>query len=176
MINQATLLLESKSRYRLADGQSQLLGTDEFLSYNQPIEPNMFVLDNLPADVMRVDMTRTDVGLARGSLTEEQIAEKVAREFFEALVAEDYAKAGLLYGGLQGDALKAMLTKEGMKIVRIVSIGKAGPYPNPATRGWAVPCEVETQKDGQTSVMPRPTLGVRPVQGQPDRWVVFGGF
>jgi len=176
MINQATLLLESKSRYRLADGQSQLLGADEFLSYNQPIDPNMFVLENLPADVMRVDMTRTDVGLARGSLTEEQIAEKVAKEFFDALIAEDYDKAGRLIGGLTGDSLKAMLISKGLKFVRIVSIGKAGPHPIPATRGWAVPCEVETQKDGQTSVAPFPALGVRPVEGQPNRWVVFGGF
>ena len=173
MINQATLLLESKDRYRLVNGQSQPLGRDEFLSYNQPIDPAMFVLDNLPAEVIRVDMTRTDVGMARGDLTEEQIAEKVAREFFEALVAEEYDKAGLLIGGLQGDALKAKL---GMKFVRIVSIGKAGPHPNPGTRGWVVPCEVEVQKDGQTSVETFPRLGVRPVYGQPDRWAVFGGF
>ena len=173
MINQATLLLESKDRYRLVNGQSQPLGRDEFLSYNQPIDPAMFVLDNLPAEVIRVDMTRTDVGMARGSMTEEQIAEKVAREFFEALVAEEYDKAGLLIGGLQGDALKAKL---GMKFVRIVSIGKAGPHPNPGTRGWVVPCEVEVQKDGQTSVETFPRLGVRPVYGQPDRWAVFGGF
>jgi hypothetical protein len=173
MINQATLLLESKSKYRLVNGQSQYLGGDEFLSYNQPIEPNMFMLEDLPAGVMRVDMTRTDVGLPRGSLTEEQIAEKVAKEFFDALIVEDYDKAGLLIGGLQGDALKAKL---GMKFVRIVSIGKAGPHPNPATGGLAVPCEVEVQKDGQTSVETFPTFGVRPVYGQPDRWAVFGGF
>jgi hypothetical protein len=173
MINQATLLMESKYKYRLVNGQSQLLGTDEFLSYNQPIDPNMFMLENLPADVMRVDMTRTDVGLARGSMTEEQISEKVAKEFFDALIAEDYDKAGRLIGGLQGDALKAKL---GRKFVRIVSIGKAGPHPNPRTGGWVVPCEVEVQKDGQTTVEPFPTFGVRPVYGQPDRWAVFGGF
>lgn len=174
MINQATLLLESTHRYRLVNGQSQFLGADEFLSYNQPIDPSMFVLDNLPAGVMRVDMTRQDVGLARGDLTEQEMAEKVAKEFFEALVAEDYDKAGRLMGGLTGDALKTMLT--GKKFMRIVSIGKAGPHPNPATQGWAVPCEVELQKDGQTSVVPFPALGVRPVQGQGDRWAVFGGF
>jgi len=176
MINQATLLLESKYRYRLVNGQEEYLGGDEFLSYNQPIDPSMFVLENLPANVMRVDMTSPDVGLARGSLTEEQIAEKVAKEFFDALVAEDYDRAGRLIGGLTGDALKTMLAGKGLKFVRIVSIGKAVPHPNPATRGWAVPCEVEMEKDGKTSVETFPSLGVRPVQGQPDRWVVFGGF
>ncbi len=175
-INQATLLLESMDRYRLVNGQPQLLGRDEFLAYNQPIDPAMFTLENLPADVVRVDMTSTDVGLSRGSLTEAQIAEKVAKEFFEALVAEDYNKAGRLIGGMPGDSLKAMLTSKGIKFTRVVSIGKAGPHPVPATRGLAVPCEIEMQKDGQTSVQSFPGLGVRPVEGQSDRWVVFGGF
>jgi hypothetical protein len=175
-INQSTLLLEAKDRYRLVNGQQQLLGRDEFLSYNQPIDPGMFTLENLPADVVRVDMTSTDVGLSRGSLTEAQIAEKVAREFFAALVAEDYNKAGRLIGGMPGDSLKALLAGKGIKFTRVVSIGKAGPHPIPATRGLAVPCEIEMQKDGQTSVESFSGLGVRPVEGQSDRWVVFGGF
>jgi hypothetical protein len=176
MINQATLLLESKDRYRVVNGQSQPLGRDEFRSYNQPMDPGLFTFENLPADVVRVDMTSRDAGLARGNMTEAEIAEKVAREFFEALIAEDYNQAGRLVGGLPGDTLKAMLAGKGIKFVRIVSIGKAGPHPIPATGGLAVPCEVEMQKDGQTAVQSFPSLGVRPVYGQPDRWVVFGGF
>jgi hypothetical protein len=175
-INQATLLLEAMDRYRLVNGQQQLLGRDEFLAYNQPIDPGMFTLNDVPADAVRVDMTSTEVGLARGSLTEAQIAEKVAKEFFEALVAEDYNKAGRLVGGLPGDSLKVMLTSKGIKFTRVVSIGKAGPHPVAATRGLAVPCEVEMQKDGKTSVESLPAVGVRPVDGQSDRWVVFGGF
>ena len=35
----------------------------------------------------------------QGHLTGEQIVTKVVREFFEALIAENYDKAGLLYAG-----------------------------------------------------------------------------
>jgi hypothetical protein len=173
-VNQATRLLESNHRYRLVNGQSEYLGADEFLSYNQPIDPNMFELTDLPEDVVKMDQTRPDVGLAKGSLTHEQIAEKVARTFFEALIAGDYDAAGRLLEGATGAVLKKAFA--GIRFVRIVSIGPAAPHPLPQTGGLAVPCVIEIEKAGKIETTTYKDLGVRPVYGQPDRWVVFGGL
>ena len=53
-------------------------------------------------------MTRSNrtIGLEKGDLTNDEIAAKVAREFFEALIAEDYAKAGLLLEGMPAERMK----------------------------------------------------------------------
>jgi hypothetical protein len=144
----------------------------DFLEYNQEIPPATFVL-NVPADVTRIDWTTQEVGLPKGDLTDDQIAVKVAREFFAALIAKDYGRAGSIFSGMPASKMEELLGK--IEFLRIVSVGEPTPHPDARTRFVQVPCEVELRVDGQTHVkkfMPN----IRPVEGQPDRWLIGGGI
>ncbi|MDH4238561.1 MAG: hypothetical protein OEW48_03255 [Phycisphaerae bacterium] len=174
-VDQATKLVISAKYYHLTDGEYRYVGTQEYYDYNQAIEAKMFTLDDeVPADVMRIDQTIQDVGLAQGNLSDEEIVVEVARQFFEALIAEDYAKAGKLLEGMPADKVQQAFGDR--KFLRIISIGPAGPHPIPATRGLVVPCTVEIEKDGQISEWKLERLGVRQVFNQPGRWTIFGGI
>jgi hypothetical protein len=174
-VDQATKLVTATEFYRLKDGEYKYTGVQEYYDYNQPIDSKMFTLDDeVPADVMRVDQTIQDVGLAQGSLNDEEIAVEVAIQFFEALIAKDYAKAGKLLEGIPADTMQEMFGH--IKFLRIISIGPAGPHPNPKTGGLVVPCTVEIEKDGQISEWKLERLGVRQVFNQPGRWTIFGGI
>ena len=72
--------MEQIKRYRLVDGKYNLTDSIEFLKYNQPIPPATFVL-NVPADVTHIDWTTQEVGLPKGDLTDNQIAESCPRVF-----------------------------------------------------------------------------------------------
>ncbi len=171
-INPQSKLVEQLQKYRLVDGKYELTDCIEFLEYNEEIPPATFVL-NIPEGVTRIDWTTQEVGLPRGNLTDDQIAAKVAREFFAALIAKDYGRAGSIYSGVPAANMKEAFGK--MEFLRIVSIGAPTPHPDARTRFVQVPCEVEFRVDGITHVkkfMPN----IRPVEGQPDRWLVGGGI
>ena len=172
-VDPETKLLQQKESYKLKDGEYKFLGRIRYLDYNNPADSEIFVLKP-PADVFRADQTTQKVGLAQGNLTDEEIAVEVARKFFEALIAKDYAKAGQLLEGAPADFIQKQFGQ--IKFLRIVSIGSAGPHPNPRTKGLVVPCTVEIEKDGEKSEMKLDRLGVRQVYNQPGRWTIFGGF
>jgi hypothetical protein len=174
-VDQATKLVTATEFYRLKDGRYEYIGMQEYYNYNQTIDAEMFTLDDeVPADVMRVDQTTQEVGLVQGNLSDEEVAVEVARQFFEALILKDYAKAGKLLEGIPADKMQQMFGN--IKFLRIISIGPAGPHPNPATGGLVVPCTVEIEKDGQISEWKLERLGVRQVFNQPGRWTIFGGI
>ena len=172
-VDPETKLLQQRESYKLKDGEYKFLDRIRYLDYNNPADLEIFVLKP-PADVFRADQTTQEVGLAQGNLTDEEIAVEVARKFFEALIAKDYAKAGQLLEGAPADFIQKQFGQ--IKFLRIVSIGSAGPHPNPGTKGLVVPCTVEIEKDGEKSEMKLNRLGVRQVHGQPDRWTIFGGI
>jgi hypothetical protein len=169
-VDPETKLLLERESYELKDGQYKLLGRTVYMDYNQPISPNVFSFD-LPADAIRVDQTTQDVGMARGDLTDEEVAVRSVREFFEALVAKDYTKAGRICSGIPAATLREYLG-ERKNVVRIISIGEPTPPRDPRQGGFRVSCEVEIENDGVRSVW-NPDVGVRPVYGQPDRWNIF---
>lgn len=174
-VDQATKLVASIESYHLRDGEYRYLGTQEYYDYNQPINPEMFGLeDEIPDDVTVIDQASQEVGLAQETLTDEEIAVEVARRFFEALIAQDYATAGRLLEGMPADFLKKQFGN--MRFLRIVSVGPAAPHPNPETQGLVVPCVVEVEKDGRVTEWKLERLGVRQVYGQPGRWTIFGGI
>jgi hypothetical protein len=171
-INPQTKLVEQIKRYRLVAGKYELMDSIEFLEYNQSIPPATFVL-NTPADVTRVDWTTQEVGLPRGDLSDGEIAVKVARAFFEALIAKDYSRAGSIYSGMPASTMQEVFGK--IEFLRIVAVGEPTPHPDVRTRFLQVPCEVEFRVDGQTHIkkfMPN----IRAVDGQPDRWLIGGGI
>ena len=147
----------------------------EISGYNEPIDENVFTLGDLPKDVFVVDKVNQEIGLAQGDLSDDEIVVEVATQFFQALIDEDYAKAGLLMGGTPPERMKT--TFHIVKFVRIVSIGKVVPHSNPLTRGFSIPCEIEMEH-AETGERMIETInpGIRKVEGRPDRWSIFGGI
>lgn len=176
-VDQATKLVSCIEFYQLKDSDYQKKMTLEFYDYNVPIDSKMFTLDDeVPPDVLRIDQTTQEVGLVQGQLTDEEIAVEVVRQFFEALIASDFVKAGRLLEGLPAEEIKKDYGK--VKYLRIVSIEKptkpqAGAYVPGAFR---VPCTIEIEKDGKIEQWKPYGPFVRPVMGQHGRWTICGGI
>jgi hypothetical protein len=166
-VDQATRLVNSIELYVLEDGEYKKTMTVEYFDYNQPIDAKMFTLDNIPADVTRIDQTTGDVGLPQNGLTDDEIAVKIVREFFEALIAADYNKAGKLLG-VSGEKMHAMIGN--VKVLRIISIGPAAPHPK-FTEGRRVPMAIEIEKDGKIE-REDDQAEVRRLFDRPDMWVI----
>lgn len=173
-VDQTTKLITSMESYNLAEsGEYELIDWIEFYDYNKQINPAMFVLEDLPSDIMQIDQTTQDIGLEQGNLSDQEIAVKVVREFYEAVIAKDYAKAGRLYGNIPAARIEEMFKE--LKIVRIISIDEPKPHPIPGVGGFMVPCKLEIEKDGIKSVFEPYGPAVRAVYGQPNRWNIHGG-
>ncbi|MFH0981482.1 MAG: hypothetical protein V2A79_08085 [Planctomycetota bacterium] len=170
-VDPVTKLVQRVEKYRLEDEQYRFESRWDYLDYNQTPDPNAFVL-SLPPDIIRIDETTQVIGLAKGDLSDAEITVQVAREFFEALIAKDYAKAGQLAGGMP--AAKMEEAYGDASFVRIVSIGEPIPQPIPGVGGMVVVCRVEVESDGLRHVAER-RLAIRPVYSQPDRWEIHGG-
>jgi len=172
-VDRGTNLTTRMELYVLKQGEYTYYGVIEYFDYNVPIDEQMFSLaDEVPADATRIDTRTHDLGLAQGELADKEIAAKVIREFLEALIAEDYATAGQLWGGLAAAEVHKRWGK--LKVVRIVSIGEPGlakpskVFPKMQT----VPYTIEIEKDGKTAQQQLKWLLVRPVLGRRDRWVI----
>jgi hypothetical protein len=170
-VDQATKLVTAVEFYELKDGEYRQYGVTEYHGYNQPIDPAVFTLDGVPADAMRVDQTVQDIGLAQGQFSDEDIAVEVVRQFIEAMIAADYAKASRIYSGVPAELLEQKLAP--VKFIRIVSIGE--PTPSTFNNSLKVPCEYELEANGVKAVR-QSGIYVRPVYGQPGRWSIDGGF
>jgi hypothetical protein len=172
-VDQATKLLNKFETYQLKDGEYINFITVEFYDYNIPIESEVFTLDDIPSDATRIDETSQEIGLLQGDRTDNEIAAEVVRQFFEALIARDYAKAGRMFGGVPGERVQKKYGH--IKFVRIVSIGE--PVLNPATNELRVPYVVEVEENGTiTEWKTRYNyIPVREVHGQPGRWATTGG-
>ncbi len=173
-VDQSTKLVTAIKFYRMKDGEYQYVSLMEFNGYNQPIEAKVFTLDDVPADVVRIDQVTQEVGLEQKNLMDEEVAVEVVRKFFEALIAKDYAKAGQLMEGAPADFIQKHFGQ--MKFIRIISVGPVSPHPEPETKGLVVPCTVEIEHDGETAEWKLERIGVREVYNQPGRWTIFGGI
>ena len=172
-VDQATKLVTAIKFYQFKDGEYQYQSVLELNGYNQPIDAKVFALDDVPADVIRLDQTTQEVGLEQGNLTDEEVAAEVVRKFFEALIARDYAKAGRMFGGVPGERVQKKYGH--IRFIRIVSIGK--PVLNPATNELKVPYVVEVEENGIITEWKTKNnyIPVREVHGQPGRWATTGG-
>ena len=95
----------------------------------------------------------------------------MVREFLEALIAKDYAKAGKLYGGMSVEEAEERLT---LNIVQIVSIDDPVEHSKPTS--LRVPCTLAILEDGEVKEWQPKGPFVRRAVGQPDRWSIIGGF
>jgi len=172
-IDQSTKLVTHIELYLLQETEYAYTNTIEFSNYNQPIDPNMFNLDEAPSDLERIDYTTQEIGLIQRNLTDSEIAVKCVRQFYEALIAKDYVKAGQIYGG--ASAAKMQERWENIDVLRIISISDPIPHPYPGVGGFQVHCEIEIEKDGIKSVLKPYGPGVRRVPGRAHRWNIHGG-
>ena len=170
-VDPETNLLQRMIVSATATGEAKSLGSVRYLEYNRPIDPKVFEPE-IPADAMRVDQATQEIGLDQGDLSDEQIAIEVVREFFGALIAKDYAKAGRLMEGTPASKMEEFFGK--MNFIRIVSIGE--PSPHSQTRSLRVPCKVEVEANGAKSVFEPHGPFVRQVHNQPGRWSIIGGI
>ena len=170
LVNSDTKLVEQYIKYLRKDQTWEIVARYEYLDYNKPIDPKIWQPD-MPKDVMRVDQTTGKIGVAKGKLRDNEIAVKVAREFFEALIAKDYDRAGQIAEGMPGEYLKKWIKERvgDISFVRIVEIGLPTPHPNKETCFLVVPVTAEVQKDGKKSIQ-KFTLSSRAAYNQPDRW------
>ena len=171
-VDQATKLVVAIDSYKFKDGQYQQVSSAEFCSYNQQIDPKMFTLDNVPDDAIRIDQVSQEVGLAQGELSDKDIAKEVVRQFLEALIERDYARAGRLFSGASAERMEK--TYGNIRFIRIISIGE--PVSHSLTGGFYVPCTVEIEENGEISQWQPKHSYVRQVHGQLGRWLICGGF
>jgi len=174
-IDQSTKLVKAIETYELEDGQYLDQGAWEYPDYNKAFDSKIFSLeDELPADVEIIDMMALDIGLEQGDMTNEQIAIKLVREFFKALIAKDYKAAIKLFyheSATEEDDIRKVL--ENSHVLRIISIDKTFPPPPHPTRGLlGVSCILEIEKDGQVVRWEPNDVFVGRVIGHPNRWTV----
>jgi len=186
LVDPQTKLVTQRDEYRLVEGSYRLQDRRRYLEYDVPIDPGKFVLEP-PKNVELEDRTQ-GIGMAQGKMSDAEAAAAVLRQYLEALIAKDYATAGKLYNGKPAEELRRWV-EEHLKIryLRVVSIGKPEPMPESGPRVFQVPFAFEIEKDGVKEICGPPvksgpgprtqrTATVRPVVGQPDRWVIEGGI
>jgi hypothetical protein len=171
-VNPQAKLVERITFHRRTGEKWEQTELRQYLDYNKPIDPKVFQPE-VPKDVMVIDRINRKLGLDKGDLTEGEIAKKVVREFFEALIAGDYDQAGLIYEGVPGKRLKEGFGQ--IKFLRILEIGKPAPAPNPRMEALLVPAKVEVEIQGRREVHDFSPL-VRAEHDQPDRRVICGGI
>ncbi len=166
-VDPKTKLLLQYENYVLKNGDYKFAGRTLYLDYNQPIDPSIFIFD-LPTQ---------DVGMAKGALSDEQIAVELTRQFIHALIDEDYDKIEKLLAyppgawAEQRQRFAEMFAE--VKLIRLVSIGK--PESQPERGGLRVPCQVEIEKDGKSTIQPIAPC-TQQLYGQPERWQVISVF
>jgi putative zinc finger protein len=170
LVDEKSKLVEQMTKHEWVDGQWRETVNYEYLDYNEPM-PSEIWQPELPAEIVRIDQTTQAIGLSRGDLSEDEIAVKVARAFFEALIAKDYGKAGQILEGIPAAKIEEGFGQA--SFIRIVEIGDPYPDSTPGTQFLIVPVKVEIETNGQTFTKDY-APGIRPAYNQPGRWVIGG--
>jgi len=172
-VDQATRLVKKIEKFKIIEGQYQYLHAVEFCDYNQEIDPMMFNLEGeLPEDVTKIDMTDADIGLNQANMSRQEVATEVVRKFFEAVIAKDYSKAGLLYLGAPGLVIEQAFM--GANVNEIISIGQAHADHDPDSNKMITSCKVLFELNGKKFELDATNINVLRLRTQPDRWVISG--
>jgi len=142
-VDRGTKLVTAVKFYRLKDGKYEYQGTQEYYDYNQPIDPEMFDLDNeVPADVQRIDRDLQKIELNKGigpdelEKYENMTPKEMTIAFFQACADEDWDE--LLK--FTSDSEIKQETKDYYGGLEIISIGE--PFKTDEYHGWFVPYEI----------------------------------
>ena len=174
-INQTTRLVKKEEVFEKRDGQFQHERTTEFFDYNEQIDSTMFSLKGkLPENVVRIDQSGKEVGLAQGEMTDEEIVEEVTLQFLKAANAGDFNKLGQLYLGVPAFLIKKLSGGDGGgNESKIVSIGPVNRNPDPDSNILVCPCKSLGEEGGQYYEVDM-KIHVQPVSDQPGRWMICG--
>jgi hypothetical protein len=118
-----------------------------------------------------------DIGLEQTDLTDKEIAVKVVRCFFEALISKDYDRAIKIYGYEDPDKKEELLKRfQKLNVVRIISIDDPVSLQMASIGQLGVPCKIEVEKNGRIIERQIDEVCAERVIGHPNRWRVAGGF
>jgi len=195
LIDPETKLAKQRDQYLLKDNRYELKRRQLYLEYNKPIDSEMFVLEP-PEEVELEDRTK-GIGMLQGDMTDSEAAAEVVRQYIEALIAKDYEKAGKLYNGIPEDEVRKRFEEQlKIKYLRVIGIGEPVPKPKRGPRVFGVPfahiietvdgrreisgpwggLEWSPETEANLDLKTHRQAMVRPVVGQPDRWVIMGGI
>jgi hypothetical protein len=134
----------------------------------QPFDPNIFDIEKqVPENVERFN--GSTFGLEQDNLTDNEIAVKVVREYLDAWINKDYAKAGNLNNGMSSAEMQKRLIEKG-NLARIISMGEPAPYSKP--NGIRVPCVIEVEKDSGIEQQEQ-WFSISRNTCSADRWVII---
>ena len=173
-IDQATSLVKKIEKFELTEGKFQLEQTTEFFDYNQEFDPAMFSLEGeIPADALVFDMTDVEAGLLQGDMTDEEAVNEIVRQFFEAVVAKNFTRAGQLYLAAPDFLVEQAFI--GANLLDIISVGPAQPKTDPDSKAFLCPCKMFVEFEGQYYelgvVMKAEQIGT---ENEPRRWLMTG--
>ncbi|MHC4659790.1 MAG: hypothetical protein ACYS83_11545 [Planctomycetota bacterium] len=172
-IAQATKLVLKVDKLGLRSKGFERIKTLEFFDYNRPIDPMMFTLDGeVPADVKVVDMSEVEIGLSQGNMTDRQIAEQVTREFFEAVIAKDFYRAGQLYLGAPDFLVERAFM--GANALKIISVGPGHRDTDPDSNAMNCSCRVLVEFGGQHYVLNAWMVRIIRADRDTNRWLISG--
>jgi hypothetical protein len=169
-IDQETRLVKKEETFEMRGGQYQHERTAEFFDYNQQIDPEIFNLDQeLPENVIWIDLPDKEVGLAQGDMTDEEIAKEITSQALQAFNAKDFNKAGQLYLGVPGFFIQKLL---GINVVKkIISVGPVRRDPDPDSNLMICSCKLIFEIGGQ-DYEGDAKVYVAPVSSQPGKWII----
>lgn len=166
-----TKLVTRVRRFSLQDGQHKYVGQIKYMDYNRPIDAAVFDLP-IPPGAVTADKYSQPIGIERGTMTEKQVALELVRQAVDAIVAQDWAKAGRLCDGIDPNLLRSEFGTGG-RVVRIISI--SDPEAVKEFHGYSLEFNAEIEQAGVKQNFSR-RLYVHPVEGQPGRWSICGGY
>ena len=168
-IDQATKLVKKIEKNQLKDGYYQPIRTTEFSDYNQQFDSAIFSLEaEVPENVFVFDMSGISIGLEQEDMTDKEVADEIIRQFFEAVIAKDYKKAGQLYIG--GPESLGRMIFNVLDLSEIISVGPAQPDTDPDSNAMISSARCLLKSNGQ--IYAWNDIYVKPLPSQSDRWVI----
>jgi hypothetical protein len=172
-IDQATKLVVRIDKYELRNQEFQHIKTLEFFDYNQPIDQAMFALaGDVSDDAQVVDVSEVEAGLLQNDMTKEEIAVEITRQFFEAVIARDFSRAGQLY--LAAPDFLVEQAFMGANLVQIVSLGPGHPDPDPDSDSMICSCKALAEFGGQYYEVDAWKVQVKRIDEDANRWLISG--
>lgn len=172
-IDPATDLITRIEKFKRNNQNDELVKTLEFMDYNKVINPVMFALDNeVDSAAVKVDMSEVAVGLPQGNMTGQEVATQVIRSFFEAIIAQDFDRAGPLFLAAPGFIFQQSFGN--FKAIKIMSMGEVQPATDPDSDTMEGSCKVLLENQGQYYEADYTLLRVAPIGENKDRWMITG--
>jgi len=170
-VDPGTRLLARMETYRVdADNNETLEATMDF-DYVRP-EADVFAIQ-VPEGTTEIDMVNTIIGIPQGEMTDEQAAKETVRQFWQALIEQDYQKAGAIFSGVPADKMQEIFGK--FKVIRVVSTDEPiVDAVSKTTGGYRVKCVLQIEMNGRTT---QQEFGLLVRKGGsemlPDNWMIY---